>query len=1387
MKIVLKNIILLIFSSLVLASWVSSPQTITVYAGQDMSICENEDVDLASLGAYITGDVTDGTWFTTGDGYFLPSNQSNVIFSIGTIYVPGTSDVTNGEFDLILVSDDPDGNGPLVEQSDMVHISFLTVQAPACLNNLNLSLDENCEQLLQVDMLINNPFPPYDKYIIKCYDVNNNLIPDNLLTGEYLGQTITFSVEYSCTGISCWGTLNIKDYNPPVFQCETLYQYCGDDLSPEVIGFPIPDDALPVFISGNNYEVDNWDACGVVNLSFTEQITMLPQCQSQYDKLVSRVWTAIDIAGNQATCNQSIYIIKKTLQDVILPPNYNGTDQAVIECGSNYPTNSNGYPDISFTGSPETFGCSNLEATYTDTPFPQCGNSLKLVRNWFVIDWCTYESYYHNQIIKIADTQAPTIECPDDVIIYTESYECISGLKVLPVAIVSEDCSSYSMAYALENGAGEDYNDYISVINGLVSLDELPFDTYTFHYIATDDCGNSNNCSINVEIVDNKVPFAICDQYTSVTLGADGIGRLFANSLDDGSFDNCGIDFMKVAKMDDLCGWGTDFGDYVEFCCAEAGTSQMVALQVTDIHGLSNTCMVTVLIEEKLPPKIYCPSDLTISCDFIFDYNDLSVFGTVRNDISEVEPIIINDTYNNGAAGFDGYIEDNCQASVSESYTENISCFEGTITRKFVVQDPTGNKDSCFQTITIVNLSPFGLTNITWPSNYEGVGCAIENIDTEISGEPQFSNEQCALVEATYDDEVFYITDNSCLKILRKWTVIEWCQFDQGIAALWQHTQTIKINNHVKPIILNPTQDSIVCNYAADCGVVKFDYTILASDDCTLDSELLFDWKLDINADGVVEREADSSHILMDLPMGEHALYYFVEDKCGNLTKDTLHIEVKDCKAPTPYCESSITTSLMDTLGEITVFAEQFNIGSYDNCTPVDKLKISFSKNVNDVSRTFTCDDISNGIAGYFNLEMWVTDLEGNQDYCLIEFIVQDNADVCPDNGSGQKLVSGSVFTKSGKPVSGVDVFFEAFDTSFNQKILTNSDGIYIAEVLAGLPYYVNASNNTPAREGLSTLDIVLTQRHILKLGEFTDPLKVIAADVNASNSVTASDLIAMRKVVLNLDTTFANNPKSWVFVDKEQVFPDTLRPWDYTTRIPFASNDSLIKNIDFYGVKLGDVNYDWKQETLSKSDDDNRNESIEILKYKSHDDQIAFFAEQNKIFGFQLSLNTTNTQPVEVESNIEGLEIYASQNKKLVNIIGIAAEGIEISLNDELFHIFGCSGEISINDHSLNPEIYDLQTIKKLTLEKIEENVTEKEKNSDKYFYESGNNLVYRGQSVENAEINLYTTDGQLIFHVVGDFQNGTQIPKNNILSGIYIITIEKDSIKHSQKIFLY
>ena len=72
----------------------------------------------------------------------------------------------------------------------------------------------------------------------------------------------------------------------------------------------------------------------------------------------------------------------------------------------------------------------------------------------------------------------------------------------------------------------------------------------------------------------------------------NGKARLFATSLDDGSIDNCGIASFKVRKMTDVCGFGLQSGTYVDFCCLELGKTIMVALEVTDIHGNSNTCLL---------------------------------------------------------------------------------------------------------------------------------------------------------------------------------------------------------------------------------------------------------------------------------------------------------------------------------------------------------------------------------------------------------------------------------------------------------------------------------------------------------------------------------------------------------------------------------------------------------------------------------------------------------------------------------------------------------------------------------------------------------------------------------------------------------------------------
>ena len=40
------------------------------------------------------------------------------------------------------------------------------------------------------------------------------------------------------------------------------------------------------------------------------------------------------------------------------------------------------------------------------------------------------------------------------------------------------------------------------------------------------------------------------------------------------------------------------------------------------------------------------------------------------------------------------------------------------------------------------------------------------------------ADDNCALIAIEYDDEVFTIEPDACLKVIRTWTVIDWCQYD---------------------------------------------------------------------------------------------------------------------------------------------------------------------------------------------------------------------------------------------------------------------------------------------------------------------------------------------------------------------------------------------------------------------------------------------------------------------------------------------------------------------------------------------------------------------------------------------------------------------------------
>ncbi len=118
-------------------------------------------------------------------------------------------------------------------------------------------------------------------------------------------------------------------------------------------------------------------------------------------------------------------------------------------------------------------------------------------------------------------------------------------------------------------------------------------------------------------------------------------------------------------------------------------------------------------------------------------------------------------------------------------------------------------------------------------------------------------------------------------------------------------------------------------------------------------------------------------------------------------------------------------------------------------------------------------------------------------------------------------------------------------------------------------------NNDMVKSNGVSVVDALLVQGHILNKIPFTSPYKLIAADVDNSGSVTVLDILYLKRMILGLDSLFPNK-RLWAFVDSSYQFPNPSNPFPYPSSK--QTNGLLISkdNQTFYGIKLGDVNEDW-------------------------------------------------------------------------------------------------------------------------------------------------------------------------------------------------------------------
>ena len=125
---------------------------------------------------------------------------------------------------------------------------------------------------------------------------------------------------------------------------------------------------------------------------------------------------------------------------------------------------------------------------------------------------------------------------------------------------------------------------------------------------------------------------------------------------------------------------------------------------------------------------------------------------------------------------------------------------------------------------------------------------------------------------------------------------------------------------------------------------------------------------------------------------------------------------------------------------------------------------------------------------------------------------------------------------------------------------------------------------------GVTTYDLVLISKHILGLEALDSPYKMIAADVNKSGGITGLDIAELRKLILGTYQVFPDVP-SWRFIPKNYVFPDPTNPWSTLyPAFPEVADLSLLLSpslIEFYGVKVGDVNGSALTSVVSNTSED--------------------------------------------------------------------------------------------------------------------------------------------------------------------------------------------------------
>lgn len=1240
----------------------------------------------------------------------------------------------------------------------------------------NISLDNYCTANLVAAELISKGGSCATDYEITLRETMNgrilekginSIIADGLVLNTntaYPLRNKTYVIEIKEMGVpfpnTCWNWHTFEDKAPPIFECppvDTIDCY-----------------QLPIFP----------DIDGIVDCSGDVEMIELENSTEYFDNCadprallyrgrVFRSFYLVDGAGNRSdTCTQEIWLRLPDTADI------NGVTPLVnLYCNSTFALDGAGNPDPSVTGIPSIGVDSvslypstlelvcNMTSSYTDNRI-QIGCLTKIFRTWNIYTWsCTGEKQVViPQTIMILDTLPPSIDPLPDVTITTSNGLCEAVYTVPAINVVDECGHTGSIDVKYPGGH--------RVQNGGFNI-TLPIGIHEIVYIVSDGCGNIIRDTVKVTVRDNAAPIAICKD-AIVGLNNNGFARMNSSAINNGSHDNgCGPVTVTIRRMNADCnGDGnpqTAPADYIDFyCCDLTASPIMVVLEVTDAGGLVNTCMASVTVQNKSQPQIVADLPaLTVPCGYAYDVDHLDVsFGRYASDEASRRTLTVN-----GYTFRDGLVLGVCALTITElpaeihisncgfgyilrtfRFTDGVNTFTRTQRIDFVSTGAILTEDDYYRPrdTTIVN----GMCNVDEIFNYDFGGVYRPRLKNSVTS--------CHNLMMNYVDEVYQNTPGLCYKILRKWSIIDWCLAEaEDNEYMLQHkitfVQVIMIQNTIPPAFV---QHADLNETTTNCDGKQINVTTNATDEC---GTVFYTYQVDFNYNPAVsswDLNGTGNAANIYWPLGNHLIRFTARDGCGNSSVQNIRISVRNNKPPTVTLHRLVTELMSNYM--ITIPARFFDSGSKAGCPANGPIYFAYSNNPADSLRTFNCDDI---IDQAFPIAIYVIDKNGNWDFATTMIEVQDNLFPCP--GGTVPSIAGLIFTDSDQGIPEVTV-----NAGGGMSNTTDNLGTYkLNNVQKNKTYEIAPINEKEPLNGVNTGDIIKIQNHILGKTLISNPYRQIAADVNEDRDITAQDIVMIRKLLLNKIDQFASG-KSWKFIDKKYQFnnPSLGYKESYPESIQ-ASTDGKLTDVDFIGTKLGDVDGTVKVGFTGNDGLDNRSNGIIMSTKDQHIAageifEVSFVKSSGiKMGGLQLSWQINqDIEILDISSNIFEIDAnnYTIENGHLLLSAianpGAAAENEIITFRCRASADTYLSDMFDITNGRLHTEAYDqLGSAESLDFKfnTNESGIFNVEQNRPNPFSDQ-TSISFITDTKGSVSLKVYNLSGKLMYQTSGNFEAG-------------------------------